>query len=297
MNQIKYNKILCFGEVLWDMLPEGKQPGGAPLNVAIHLKKQGLDPILVSRIGKDAEGERLREFLMAAELDISFLQTDAVLPTSKVIVHFNENGNADYEICEPVAWDNLQYVEGIDNAVVEADLIIFGTLASRTAASRKTLLRLLESSKAVKLLDVNLRPPYDDMILVESLMLKADFIKLNDDELRVIADWNQKNGTEKELAEWLSKHYNCRLVCVTKGANGALLYYDDNFYAHPGFTVEAVDTVGAGDAFLAGLIAAFSKGLAPEKALDYAAATGAFVASRKGAVPEYTPDDIDAIIG
>ncbi|HZH73998.1 MAG TPA: PfkB family carbohydrate kinase, partial [Mariniphaga sp.] len=106
MNQIKYNKILCFGEVLWDMLPEGKQPGGAPLNVAIHLKKQGLDPILVSRIGKDAEGEKLREFLMAAELDISFLQTDAVLPTSKVIVHFNENGNADYEICEPVAWDN-----------------------------------------------------------------------------------------------------------------------------------------------------------------------------------------------
>ena len=297
MNQIHFNKILCFGEVLWDMLPGGKQPGGAPMNVAIHLKKQGLDPILVSRIGIDAEGERLKYFLKKADLNLSFLQEDITLPTSKVMVQIKEDGNAGYEIYEPVAWDNLQYLIDLENFALDADLIIFGTLASRNSITRKTLMHLLENSQAKRFLDINLRPPFDEMTLVESLLFKADFVKLNDDELRVVAGWNQKSGTEKELVMWLANHYNCKLICETRGANGALLYADNKFYTHAGYKVDAVDTVGAGDAFLAGLIASYSKGLSQGKALEYAVATGAFVASGKGAVPDYSPEDIERIIG
>lgn len=158
-------------------------------------------------------------------------------------------------------------------------------------------MHLLENSQAKRFLDINLRPPFDEMTLVESLLFKADFVKLNDDELRVVADWNQKSGTEKELVMWLANHYNCKLICVTRGANGALLYADNKFYTHAGYKVDAVDTVGAGDAFLAGLIASYSKGLSQGKALEYAVATGAFVASGKGAVPDYSPEDIERIIG
>lgn len=278
------------------MIPEGVQPGGAPLNVAIHLKKLGLDPILVSRVGNDSEGERLKTFLKSAHLDLSYLQVDAELATSKVMVHLDEQRNATYEICAPVAWDNIQYSDGLEILNDEADLIIYGTLASRSEVTRSTLLRLLERPGTTKLLDVNLRPPYDDQILVEKLLHKSDFVKLNKDELFQIAGWNTRLGSEYELMRWLSAFYDCPAICVTRGAEGAVLFWNNAIIEHPGFKVQTVDTVGAGDAFLAALVAWLGNGASPEKALEYASATGAFVASRSGAVPAYTNNDIDYII-
>lgn len=291
MENEKFDRILCFGEVLWDMLPTGALPGGAPLNVAIHLKKQGKIPVLVSAIGDDEEGKRLMDYLQQSEIYTYLIQTDKTLPTSKVLVHLDENKNASYEICNPVAWDNIQMNKEVAQAAESADLIVFGSLASRNPPTRNTLFQLLEKTEATLLLDVNLRPPFSQKI-VEELLQESDFIKLNDDELREISNWNSFTGTEKELASYVSNHYNCPTVCVTRGENGALLYIDGVFYEHPGFKVEVTDTVGAGDSFLAGLIVALSKKWEPEKALEYACALGAFVASKKGAVPDYSENDI-----
>lgn len=296
MNKMHFDTIVCFGEVLWDMLPEGAQPGGAPLNVAIHLKQLGLNPWLVSRIGKDEEGEMLRQFLSDASINLFCLQVDDELPTSKVLVHLDDDRNATYEICEPVAWDNIQLTEKLDELAAEAGLIVFGSLAARNEITRNTLLQLMENTAAIKLLDVNLRPPYDQREWVESLLHKADFVKLNHDELIIIAKWNGQFGEEAEMTRWLSEFFNCRLVCVTKGANGALLLFDENIFQHSGFSVDAVDTVGAGDAFLAALIAQLSEEKTPPEALEFACATGAFVASRSGAVPAYVKADIEAFI-
>ncbi|HDR50477.1 MAG TPA: carbohydrate kinase [Mariniphaga anaerophila] len=288
--------VVCFGEVLWDMLPGGARPGGAPLNVGIHLKRQGIHPLLVSRIGNDREGEKLRRFLLKSKMDLRFLQTDNALPTSQVLVHLDEHKNATYEICEPVAWDNIQFSKKMDNLAAKADLIVFGTLASRNETTRKTLLKFLEHSPAKRFLDVNLRPPYDTRDVVEKMLHLADFVKLNNDELQTIARWNSRNGNEEELSRWFFEYFSCSTVCVTRGANGAAILKDDKWFEHPGFKVVAVDTVGSGDSFLAGLIAQLSAGSSPEKALEYACATGAFVASRQGAVPEYSARDIEAFI-
>lgn len=290
------SSIICFGEVLWDMLPTGSKPGGAPLNVAVHLKKQGQNPILVSKIGNDEDGKKLLDFLKQQRIDTSYIQTDDELPTSKVLVHLDENKNATFEICMPVAWDGILFTDKLKELARSAELVIFGTLASRHGTTRNNLYKFIDYTGAQLLLDVNLRPPYDRQVIVEELLHKANMVKMNHEELSTIAGWNDVSGDEKTLIKHLSEFYNFSMVCVTRGENGAILYTGNSFYEHPGFKVTAVDTVGAGDSFLASLVSGFLKNIAPEKSLEYACATGSFVASQQGAVPDYSIQDIEKII-
>jgi fructokinase len=296
MHKQIFSNIICFGEVLWDMLPTGAQPGGAPLNVAIHLKRHKQNPMLISKVGVDKNGESLLDFLLKSDVKTDAIQIDNKLPTSTVLVHLDKSKNATYEICAPVAWDNIYLNEANTDEAKKADLIIFGSLALRSQASRTTLFQLLDISKATRLLDVNLRPPYDKQETVEELLFKSDFIKLNDDELFIIASWNNKKGSITELINWFMKFYGCNTMCVTRGAHGAVLFIENKLYEHPGFKVNAVDTVGAGDSFLASLVANLARNIHPKEALERACATGAFVASQKGAVPEYSGIELEKII-
>ncbi|WP_339736166.1 carbohydrate kinase [uncultured Sunxiuqinia sp.] len=294
--KITNKQILCIGEVLWDRLPSGAKPGGAPMNVALHLHAIGQDASIASRIGNDQPGRDLKTFLENSGLSTEFIQTDENLPTSEVLVHLDENNNATYEICEPVAWDNLQLTESLAEKAKKSGVLIYGSLASRNQQSRQTLLKLLEVD-ALKLIDVNLRKPYERRELVEPLLRKSDVIKLNDDELSVFAAWHAKQDLdEQQLIEWVADHYDAKLVCVTKGENGARLFCEGRFYNHAGFKINAVDTVGAGDAFLAGLLAALFDHKTYDEALAFACATGAFVASKAGATPEYNMQEIERIL-
>ena len=293
---ITKKEILCFGEVLWDRLPSGAKPGGAPMNVALHLNAIGLDAAIASSVGNDEAGQQLIDFLQNAKVDTSLVQTDKKLPTSEVLVHLDKNNNASYEICEPVAWDNIQLNDDLAKKAKNSGLIIYGSLASRNKTTRETLLNLLDN-EALKLIDVNLRQPYDKQEVLEQLLAKSDIVKLNDDELCTFAGWNGiKSDTEKELIKWFVQHYKVEMLCVTRGEKGAAMFYENKLYEHPGFKVNAVDTVGAGDAFLAGLVAAFLKNKPASNALTFACATGAFVASKAGATPEYDMNEIAAIM-
>ena len=294
--KIKNNQILCIGEILWDNLPSGAKPGGAPMNVALHLNRIGQKVSISSKVGNDEQGKKLLAFLEDSGLHTDLIQIDETLPTSEVLVHLDENSNATYEICEPVAWDNLVLTDSLINQAKTSGLIIYGTLASRNPETRKTILRLLEND-IVKLIDVNLRQPYDTREIVEELILKSDIVKLNDEELGVFGQWYNKHKYDEEsLVRWFAEAYNSKMVIVTKGDKGALLYSDGEFYEHPGFKVDAVDTVGAGDAFLAGFIAALLEGKTNDKALEFACATGAFVASKAGATPEYDRIEIEQLL-
>ena len=296
MENQKFNKIICIGEVLWDMFPSGPKPGGAPLNVAVHLKKQGLNPLLISRIGNDNEGEELLDFLNGSDLSIKYIQKDKNLPTGKVMVYHDENKDAKFDICEPAAWDNIELTNELLNELKETDLIVYGSLASRKAKTLNTLIEMLESTEAERLLDVNLREPYVNQELVEKLLHLSDFVKLNNDELDTIALWHGKTGKITKLIQWMAEQYQLSDVCVTRGQKGAYLYSANIFYSHPGFKVNIVDTVGAGDAFLASLIASLSRFLSPEKSLEYACATGAFVTIQTGVVPVYSNHQIEVIL-
>lgn len=294
--KIKNNDILCFGEVLWDRLPSGAKAGGAPMNVALHINAIGLNATIASSVGNDVPGAELKKFLEDSGMSTSLVQTDEQLPTSEVLVHLDENNNATYEICEPVAWDDIRLTDSLMKKAKQAGLLIYGSLASRNPLTRETLMSLLDYD-GVKLIDVNFRKPYDSQKVVETLLERTDIVKLNDDELEVFAEWyNLSNSDEYNLVKWFVTKYQVQLLCVTKGENGALLYCDGEFYEHPGFEVNAVDTVGAGDAFLAGLIASLLNKKEPAEALAFACATGAFVASKAGATPKYDMVEIEKIL-
>ena len=294
--KLKNNSILCFGEVLWDRLPSGAKPGGAPLNVAIHLNAIGLNASIASRVGNDEAGAELTRFIKESGLSTDLIQVDQSLPSSEVLVHLDAKNNASYEICEPVAWDNILPNKPLLEKAKNSGLLIYGSLASRNETTRNTLLQLLQEN-ALKLIDVNLRKPYDKKDVLELLLPKSDIVKLNDIELVEITRWHNKTSKdEKELVKWFAKQFEIEMLCLTKGENGALIYIDDTFYEHPGFKVKAVDTVGAGDAFLAGLVASFLLNKAPEDALAFACATGAFVASKEGATPVYDMQEIVHIL-
>ncbi len=294
--KFKNDSILCFGEVLWDRLPTGAKPGGAPLNVALHLNAIGLDASIASKVGNDKAGAELIAFLQESGVDTSLIQTDEKLPTSEVLVHLDENNNATYEICEPVAWDNITFNDELAQKARDCGLVVYGSLASRNKTTRDTLLKLLETD-AVKLIDVNLRKPYDKKEVLEKLLKKSDIVKLNDDELMAFANWQGKiDENEQDRVKWFAAQYGVEMVCVTKGDKGAILYFDQQFYEHPGFKVNAVDTVGAGDAFLAGIVAAFLQKKEPKEAIALACATGAFVASKAGATPKYDMKEIEKIM-
>lgn len=289
-------KVLCFGEMLWDILPSGTKAGGAPMNVALHLQKLGIDVGLVSRIGKDDFGQLLMKLLNLFGLDTSMIQVDGTLQTSKVLVHLDKDKNATYEICEDVAWDNIMITDTNKQFAQEANVFVYGSLASRFEKTRATLLDLLALSSAYKVMDVNLRPPYVEQSIIELLLSKADLAKVNEEELYLIAKNNGVEGDEETLMKWMADFFVCETICVTKGAAGATLYMNNEFVSHPGFKIQLADSVGAGDAFLGGLVSAIIQGKKAQAAITYACAVGAYVASKVGATPEYNAKEIDAII-
>ena len=289
------HRVLCIGEILWDMLPSGAKAGGAPMNVALHLKKHGLSSQFAGRVGNDRLGHSLKDFLINQGLDISLIQVDTNFPTSTVEVKIDSDHQAKYDIVDNVAWDRLELTDELKHAVEEADVLIYGTLASRHALTRETIISIIEKP-GLKFIDVNLRPPYVNKEVVELLISKADIAKLNNEELKHIGDWYNKNFNESDLTKWFAEKYNCQTVCITRGAQGVLVLEQGSIFEHSGYRVNVVDTVGSGDAFLAGFLSVFLSGEPIEKALDFACATGALVASKQGGTPDYTIDEIIKIM-
>lgn len=282
-------QIVCFGETLWDVFPNSKKPGGAPLNVAVHLTQFGLDPLVISRIGQDDLGSQLADFIDSKRIKTNWLQVDPDYPTGIVNVEIAESGDASYDIVFPSAWDFIEFPKDF----VENDyILIFGSLASRNKASKETLLRLLDRAQ-LALFDVNFRSPHYSRELIEELLQKSHVIKLNEDEIEIFGSWyGIDQGAIEKTCEVLTEQYQLDQIIVTLGSKGAMVYKDGNLFRHPGYKVKVADTVGSGDSFLAAYLAHFLKEFPIEECLDLACATGAYVASQNGAVPEYREANI-----
>ena len=291
----KNAQILCFGEILWDTLPSGRRPGGAPMNVALHLSRFGIKSIVASSVGNDPDGEALLDFLKKTGLNTRLIQINKKLPTSEARVKLDQDNNATFVIVEPVAWDNIVLSAELKRELNSSMALVYGSLVARNKATRETLLALLESD-VLKIMDVNLRPPHDKEETVKTLLEKSDIIKLNDDELVTITDWYNITGDLAQRMHAFQKLFNFRTMIITRDKDGAWLLHEGSFYEHLGYKVATVDTVGSGDAFLAGFLAAYFEKKDMNRALTEACAAGAFVATKSGATPEYTMDDIKALI-
>jgi len=278
--------IVCFGEVLFDVFSTHRKIGGAPLNVAIRLASLEINAHIISRIGNDEIGKELTLFIDQNKVSVMSIQVDEILKTGEVIVQLNDKGLANYTINYPEAWDKIVCTAEDEIIVKKADAFIFGSLACRDPVSQIALFELLNYAKYT-VFDVNLRTPFYTKELLIRLMKQSDFIKFNDDELYEISDYLKSpfHSLEQNIL-FIQEQTNANHICVTKGSHGAVLYYKNQFYYNSGYKIKVVDTVGAGDSFLAGLLSKLLTEDDPQKAIDFACALGALVAQKEGANPQ-----------
>ena len=290
------SKIVCFGEVLWDVFPKHKKIGGAPLNVALRLQTFQNEVALISCLGDDKLGNELLLELQKHRISSLYIQKIKAYKTSTVSISLDKNGSASYFINHPCAWDNIQVNDKLNSLVKSSEAFIFGSLIARSNTSRNTLLKLLTFSK-FSVFDVNLRPPHYDISSIQVLMNAANFIKFNDDELKEISvNLGCQSASIEQTILFIANKTNTTSIAVTLGSKGAILFLKERFFYCKGYQVEVADTVGSGDSFLATLIDALLKDEDPQLAIDKACAVGALVAKNKGANPMISEVEIDAIM-
>ena len=289
-------EFFTFGEILWDCLPSGRHAGGAPFNVAAHLAQLGVSVSLLSAVGQDSLGDEILEVAKNKGVNVEFVGRVRIgLPTGTVIATVDAMGNATYELVQPVAWDEIIVSAETLETVAKADAFIFGSLATRSPYNLEQLDRLLSLKGPVKFFDVNLRPPFADPKRIVELVARADVIKLNHDEVGQIASWLRTGeatpnppGNAEAVAEAcavLAEATKTPRICVTMAAAGAALWDRGNLVSAPAPKVVVKDTVGAGDAFMAGLMVGLTRGADTQTVLETACRLGAIVASHDGATP------------
>lgn len=286
--------ILCFGEVLWDVLPHGKFPGGAPINVAYHLRRHDRRAVPVTAVGRDELGDELLRRLANWDLETDYVAVVDAAPTGTVEVTIGEGGNASYHIVENVAWDLIEVSSDLLELARRSAALIYGTLAARFAHNREQLETLLGAgADALKIYDVNLRPPYDDYHTVWELARSAHVIKLNHAELIALTGETAADDLRGAALRFAARS-ECRRVCVTAGERGAGLLIDGAWHWAEARPVKAKDTIGAGDAFLASLVNDLLRNaedhdyrIAADEMLRRACRLGEFVAANDGATPRY----------
>ena len=290
------SRVVSFGEILWDKLPSGKVPGGAPLNFAYRLNSFQNSLSIISKVGDDSLGKKLSEFLNKNGLDTEHIQISKIYKTGEVNVSIDKNGIADYDILNPVAWDDVSLnLKNID-LTKNSSVFVFGSLICRNVTSRETLKELLKIAP-FKLFDVNLRSPYYNMNLIEELMLSSDFIKFNYEEIEEISTiYINKKATLENMIEIISEKTKTKNICVTMGEKGACYYTNNSFYYQDGFKINVLDTVGAGDSFLATLVEGILNKTKPQEILKKACAVAALVASKEGATPTVSMTEINDLL-
>ncbi|GAA0554763.1 carbohydrate kinase family protein [Chitinophaga japonensis] len=291
-----YN-IVCLGEVLWDILPDRELPGGAPMNVAYHLQQLSQQVAMVSRVGADDHGERLLREMERKGLSTACIQQDSAHPTGRVYARMDTHNDMQYDIVYDVAWDHIAWQASLEKLLGSEGLqyMVYGSLLARHPVSRAALQQALRAG-VQQVLDINLRAPYYSRDTLEWLMGSCHLLKLNLAELELISAWYGSQASHEACIRMLADRFDIDTVLVTLGSKGCIGYIQEQFYYQPGQPVEVADTIGSGDAFLAGFLACRINGCTPSYSLAYANALGALVASRPGGCPDYDPLEITAMI-
>lgn len=289
-NFIGKKRVVGLGEILWDIFPDGKRLGGAPANFAFHAERQGCAGVVVSAIGNDLPGDEIKAFL--GEKKLPALLPRVPEPTGTVHVATDADGVASYVFSENCAWDNIPFSADTEVIARETAAVCFGTLAQRDPRSRSTILRFLDSvpADAHRVFDVNLRQHFFSREIISDSLARCSILKINEDEAPVIADFFNTDFCFREVffAALFAGFPSLKIVILTLGRAGSVVASREgvrsSLFADSGIRV--VDTVGAGDAFTAGFVAALLRGESLDSAHRNAASLAGFVCARAGAMPE-----------
>lgn len=286
--------VVGLGEVLWDMLPAGKHLGGAPANFAYIAQLLGARAAIASRVGADELGTSAIELLQAAGIDVSCMQIDPFHHTGTAVAKLEEDGTARYQITQNAAWDHLAWTPELAELAERADAVCFGSLAQRSPDSRRTVRRFLESTKpdCLRVFDVNLRPPFWERDTLIDSFHRATVAKLNEEELPFAMECSSLDASSvTEAADALRQRWGLLAVCISRGRHGSVIATEADMAVHTGQPTEVVDTVGAGDAFVAAMTLQLLKHASAEKVSEAANAVARWVVSRPGAMPPASAEE------
>jgi fructokinase len=281
------HQVFGLGEVLWDLLPQGKQLGGAPANFAYFVSALGARAFLVSRVGQDELGGVTLERLQALGLAIDLITRDPEHETGKASVELNEAGVPRFVIHSPAAWDFIPASAITLNRLASASAVCFGTLGRRCEVSRASVREMLLSvpRSALRIFDVNLRHPfYSEDLITEGLGL-ANVLKINESEMSVLSDLYAIKGGEVDRLRALGDRFGLQVVAMTSGSEGSIIIQGDCVSRHAAIATEVKDTVGAGDAFTAALVIGLLEGYDLDRLHRRAARLASYVCSQTGAMP------------
>ena len=279
--------VVGIGEILFDLLPQGPQLGGAPANFAYHVMRLGGCGYAVSAIGRDELGERIKSILAEKELDSEIPEVDC--PTGVVEVTLDDKGVPSYNIIQGVAWDNVPYTEKMKSLAKDCAAVCFGTLAQRSETSRATIKSFLADTPedCLKVYDINLRQHYYSKELVCESLESSDILKINDEEIVVVSKLLGLSEDPTEACRQIIGKYGLKLAVLTKGADGSDVITLDAISSKKPLAGKIADTVGAGDSFTAAFVQCYLKGMPIEKAHEIANQVSSYVCTKSGAMPEY----------
>ena len=281
--------IVGMGEVLWDMLPEGKKIGGAPANFAYHVSQYGFDGCVVSAVGDDKLGNEILESFNNRRFN--YLIQRVPYPTGTVQIELDEAGIPCYEIKENVAWDNIPFTDDLEKLAKKTRAVCFGSLAQRNTVSRETINRFLDvmsdAAGQYRVFDVNLRQGFYDKKILCNSMKRCNILKINDEELVAVSRMFEYPGIDLEdKCRALLSEYGLEILILTCGVNGSYVFTRENVSFVNTPKIEVADTVGAGDSFTATFISAILKGKSIREAHELAVEVSAYVCTQNGAMPE-----------
>ncbi len=281
--------VVGIGELLWDLLPDGRELGGAPANFAYHAQSLGAAASVVSGVGEDDPGREILERLNAKGLDLRYVAVTPKHPTGTVSIELAENGKPNFTIHQNVAWDYIPSTPEQIELAGRAHAVCFGSLAQRSPVSRRTIRLFLEHTRrdeCLRVFDVNLRQSYYSRDLLRESLEWCNVLKLNDEELPVVGDLLAVEGSESEMIETILREFSLRAAAVTKGENGSSIYTPEGRAEHGGFPVDRIaDTVGAGDAYTASMVMGLLRGESWDTICANANRLAGYVCSQKGAMP------------
>jgi fructokinase len=283
---------LVVGEVLWDQFPDATTLGGAPLNFAVHLKRFGHTPLLVSAVGTDRLGEETRAAIARMGLETGGLQSTSPYPTGTASVRLGPGEHTSFLIARPAAYDAIElYDRDVRQLLVrEPSWFYYGTLFPSTARAHCVLRQLLAAAPAAtRFYDMNLRPGFESPPLVRELLEAADVVKLNERELQFVHEHLDLPPAPEAFCRVGSKRYGWMAACVTFGSRGCAMLVGDDYVTSPGVPVQLADPVGAGDAFAAAFVHGLASRWTAERIAAFANRAGALVAGARGAIPDVVP--------
>lgn len=279
--------VVGLGEVLWDMLPEGRKIGGAPVNFAYHAGKFGIDTMAVSAIGNDKLGEDTIAEMNGKHLNHIF--PSVPYPTGSVQVSLDEKGVPAYDIKENVAWDNIPFTNEIESVARSCRAVCFGSLAQRNAVSRNTIRKFIEStpSGCIRIFDINLRQNFYTSNVIRDSLEHCNILKINDEEIMLVSRmFNYDSSNIENVCRTIMEDFSLEMVILTCGTKGSYIFTKGGVSFMPTPKVNVADTVGAGDSFTGSFCAAILRGLPVAEAHKKAVEVSAYVCTQNGAMPE-----------